>query len=425
MKQYHDALNFILKNGKYREDRTKVNTYGVFGYQNRYDLEKYFPAVTSKKLAWLSLVSELIWFMKGSNSEQDLKEILHGDRNSEKPTIWTGNANADYWTPKAGFVGDLGRVYGVQWRDWQANKLVKRKIYEKPELVLNNELIYGVGVLDNVESFDTKLVDILKPVWLDLLSLCYNDNDPRKYVVEDHYYHVCENWLNFSGFIADFKKISGWELKLEYPTEYELNPNMFTSNRVDAFSVVWSNQKERQSNRVMQYYIDPNTGTKMLIVRRHHDQLKKLIAAIKHDPYSRRHILTAWNVGDLDEMALPPCHTFSQFYVQDGKLSCQLYQRSADMFLGVPFNIASYALFTHILAHLCDLKVGELVHTFGDAHIYSDHIDQVKEQLSRELYELPTLKMNKDKKDIESFTMDDFELVNYKHHPSIKAKMAV
>ncbi len=155
------------------------------------------------------------------------------------------------------------------------------------------------------------------------------------------------------------------------------------------------------------------------------DQLSELINQIKTNPDSRRMILSAWNVGELEKMALPPCHTFFQFYVADGKLSCQLYQRSADVFLGVPFNIASYALLTMMIAQVCDLEVGDFVHTFGDAHIYSNHLTQVNLQLSREPFAKPTMKINPDIKNIEDFKMEDFELVGYESHESIKAKMAV
>lgn len=281
MKEYNDALRFILENGIRSEDRTGEGTLSYFGYQMRFDLSKGFPAVTTKKLAWKAMVSELLWFIEGSSDERRLREILHGDRNSPKPTIWTANAEADYWKPKAKFEGDLGPVYGVQWRSWQGA-------------------------------------------------------DGQVY-----------------------------------------------------------------------------------------DQLKQLIHDLINNPYSRRHILSAWNVAELNHIALPACHTFSQFYVRNGKLSCQMYQRSADFFLGVPFNIASYSLFTHMLAQVCGLEVGEFIHTFGDAHIYLNHIDAVHEQLNREPYDLPTLKINREVKDIEKFTMNDFELLNYKHHEAIKAPMAV
>ena len=281
MKQYHEALKQILENGKNKTDRTGVGTRSVFGYQMRFNLQEGFPAVTTKKLAWRAVVSELLWFLEGSGDERRLAEILHGTRDSSKNTIWTANAEADYWKPKAKFEGDLGRVYGVQWRHWQ-----------RP--FLNSDI----------------------------------------------------------------------------------------------------------------------------------DQLENLIEGIKKDPGSRRHIMTAWNPGELDQMALPPCHILSQFNVTDGYLSCQLYQRSCDMFLGVPFNIASYSLLTHIIARECNLKVGDFVWTGGDCHICNNHIDAVNEQLARTPKQLPTLFITVGKK-IADYVVDDFMLENYNPDPAIKADMAV
>ena len=297
--QYLNALKFVLDNGTTKTDRTGVGTISCFGMQQRYDLSKGFPAVTTKKLAWKSVVSELLWFIEGSGDELRLREILHGSRNSEKSTIWTANATAPYWTnkykefPPKGpqYPGDLGRVYGVQWRHWQT---------KDKELIGHSQLV-------NKEV----------------------------------------------------------------------------------------------------------------------DQLTELIKGIKADPSGRRHILTAWNPGELNDMALPPCHVFSQFYVADNKLSCQMYQRSADLFLGVPFNIASYSLLTHMIAQVCGLDVGEFVHVLGDAHIYSNHVEQVKEQLSREPLPAAQLKLNPSINDITQFTMSDIELVGYQSHPPIKAEMAV
>lgn len=299
MQEYLKDLQFILDNGVESKDRTGTGTVSVFGMQTRYDLNKGFPAVTTKKLAWKSVVSELLWFIEGSGDERRLAEILHGTRDPSKSTIWTANAQADYWTPRAHYEGDLGRVYGVQWRHW-------RKYTERKDL--------GDAHLG---------------------------------------------------------------------------------------------------------------GTRVAADRTEEDQLATLISRIKTNPEDRRHILTAWNPGEIGEMALPPCHCFAQFYVRNGRLSCQMYQRSADFFLGVPFNIASYSLLTHMIAQVCDLGVGEFVHTIGDGHIYLNHIDQVKEQLSRETLTLPTLKLNPNIKDIDGFTMADIELLDYKCHGTIKAPMAV
>ena len=281
MKQYHQALEHILAHGKQKPDRTGTGTISYFGMQQRYPLAEGFPAVTTKKLAWRAVVSELLWFLEGSGDERRLAEILHGSRDPALKTIWTANAEAPYWKPKAKYLGDLGRVYGVQWR----------------------------------------------------------------------------NWTNQLGEVTD--------------------------------------------------------------------QLLQLVEGIKRDPYGRRHIITAWNPGELDQMALPPCHCFAQFDVAEGKLSCQLYQRSNDFFLGCPFNIASYALFTHMVAQVCDLEVGDFIHTTGDAHIYSNHIAQVMEQLQRTHYPMPRLWLNPDVKDITKFTMNDIKLEGYESWPAIAAPMAV
>jgi thymidylate synthase len=302
MKTYLNALNEVLETGTRRDDRTGVGTIGIFGMQQRYDLARGFPAVTTKKLAWKSCVGELLWFIEGSGDERRLAEITHGTR-SGTTTIWTPNAMASYWKPRAKYPGDLGRVYGVQWRHW-------RSIKER-----------------------------------------------------EH------------GTFMD-----------EFGSTYR------------------------------------RTGTTQI---KEVDQLTQLIEVIRSDPYGRRHILSAWNPGELDQMALPPCHCFAQFYVADGRLSCQMYQRSCDMFLGVPFNIASYSLLTHMIAHVCNLQVGEFVHVLGDAHIYLDHVEQVKQQLKRDPYPLARLWLNPEVTDITQFTMADIRLDEYTSHAAIQATMAV
>ena len=276
MKQYLEAIKYCHEQGTDVDSRAgKVRK--AFGYQLRFDLQNGFPAMTTKKLAWKAVVSELLWFLEGSSDERRLAEILYQDKREmlkDKKTIWTQNANSNYWKKKSKFDGDVGKIYGVQWR-------------------------------------------------------------------------------NFNGV----------------------------------------------------------------------DQIDKLIKGLKEDPNGRRHILTSWNPSELHLMSLPPCHAFSQFYVSNGKLSCQLYQRSCDMFLGVPFNIASYSLFVHILAAECSLEVGEFIHTLGDYHIYHEHFDAIKIQLKRDPKELPGLKFNK--KNIFNYNLNDFELINYEPHSAIKANMNV
>jgi thymidylate synthase len=264
MQQYLQLLQHILDNGIQKNDRTGTGTISAFGYQMRFDLQKGFPLVTTKKVHLKSIIYELLWFLRGDTNIQYLKE--------NGVTIWNEWANEN---------GDLGPVYGKQWRAWEGK---------------NGKII---------------------------------------------------------------------------------------------------------------------------------DQISELIQQIKKNPDSRRLIVSAWNVADLSEMALMPCHNMFQFYVADNKLSCQLYQRSADVFLGVPFNIASYALLTMMIAQVCDLEFGEFVHSFGDVHIYNNHIEQVELQLSREPYPLSDMKINPDIKDIFGFQFEDFSLENYQSHPAIKAKVAV
>lgn len=264
MQQYLDLLQHILDNGTEKTDRTGTGTKSVFGYQMRFDLQKGFPLVTTKKVHLKSIIYELLWFLKGETNIAYLKE--------NKVSIW------DEWADEN---GELGPVYGKQWRSWE--------------------------------------------------------------------------------------------------------------------------------------------GANGVVV----DQVTDLIQQIKKNPDSRRLIISAWNVADLPKMALMPCHTIFQFYVADGKLSCQLYQRSADVFLGVPFNIASYALLTLMIAQVCDLQPGDFVHTFGDVHIYNNHMEQVQLQLSRTPFPLPTMKLNPEVKDIFGFKFEDFTLENYQSHPAIKAPVAV
>jgi len=303
VKQYLNSLQTILDKGTVRENRTGINTISVFGHQERFDLTCGFPATTTKTLAWKSMVSELLWFIEGSSDERRLAEIKTGrsrEKITEVETIWTANANADYWKDKAQYPGDLGRVYGVQWRDWRRQ-----------------------ATMGNIN--------------------------------------------------------------------YETDPP--SVNVTPAGSI---------------------------------DQLANVIDTIKNNPNDRRILLTALNPGEMDQMALPPCHLFAQFNVRQEKfLDCQMYQRSCDAFLGVPFNIASYALLTHLIAQVTGLEAGDFIHTYGDLHIYENHMDQVKEQLTREPLKLPKLWLNPKVTDIDSFTMDDIKLIDYNHHPAIHGDMAV
>jgi len=264
VRQYHDLLRLVLEEGVARSDRTGTGTLSIFGGQARFDLRERFPLLTTKKLHLKSIIYELLWFLRGETNVRYLNE--HG------VTIW------DKWADES---GNLGRVYGAQWRDWRGAN--------------------GIRV----------------------------------------------------------------------------------------------------------------------------DQIDKIISEIRENPSSRRLIVSAWNPAEIDEMALPPCHVLFQFYVNDSELSCQLYQRSADLFLGVPFNIASYSLLTMMMAQVCDLAPGDFVHTFGDLHLYQNHLEQAREQLSRECRPLPRIQLNPAITRIEDFRFEDFTLLDYNPHPSIRAPIAV
>lgn len=264
MQTYLQLLETVLNKGEYRPDRTGTGTKSVFGYQMRFNLQEGFPIITTKRIHLKSVIYELLWFLQGNTNVDYLNK--HG---------------VSIWNEWADEKGDLGPIYGYQWRKWKNN---------------NGEII---------------------------------------------------------------------------------------------------------------------------------DQVNNVIRLIKTDPYSRRLIVSAWNVGDLDKMALPPCHTLFQFYIVNNKLSCQLYQRSADIFLGVPFNIASYALLTQIIANIANLELGDFVHTIGDAHLYINHIEQAQTQLARVPFALPQMQIKRQLTDIDKIDYEDFELLNYQYHPSIQAPIAV
>lgn len=314
MQQYKELCQTILDNGTIKSDRTGTGTKSIFGYQMRFDLNKGFPLMTTKKTAMRLITSELLWFIKG---DTNVKTLI-----SERNHIWD---------------------------EWAFEKWVKSKDYTGPDMTN-----FGLRASQD-EEFKVEV-------------------DQQMALFRDHILSD-EDFANTYG---DLGPVYGRQWRS------------------------WPSQ----------------TGESI-------DQLKKVIESIKHNPDSRRHIVTAWNPSEVDDMALPPCHTFFQFYVADNKLSCQLYQRSADVFLGVPFNIASYALLTHLIARECQLEVGDFVHTLGDAHIYSNHMDQVNEQLSREPRELPTLKISDDKTSIFDLETQDITVENYNPHPRIKAPIAV
>lgn len=520
MQQYQKLLSHILENGVLSEDRTGEGTRSVFGTQTRYDLSEGFPAVTTKKLAWKAVVSELLWFIEGSTNERRLAEILHNTSDLSKNTIWT--KNAENQGVELGYTNrELGPVYGHNWRYVYNDEYFPVKIktqenikFELDKTILpiqesNNKhigksyankqgqeyVVVGLethessytiqytktgSVYENVmrvgpnishkDGFEPSLYNVgmlgyyahtkpssqakkLKKMWESILSQCYNPKDKLFAQKKENGISVCDRWLVLSNFIEDAPHLNGWAW-FNRRSDIILYKDYYGPNTIygpdTAVFIPKEHYKKYAKNNTPYMVVNKETTTKYFLsykecvksktigtiepyeipnyVIRHQfpvDQLSELIKNIKTDPYSRRLLLTGLDVGTMNKASLPPCHTIAQFYVRDNKLSCQLYQRSADIFLGVPFNIASYALLTYMIAHVCNMQVGEFVHTIGDAHIYNNHITQVQEQLTRTPLPLPKLLVNQEITSIFDFGINDFILKDYNHHAPIAAVMAV
>lgn len=311
---YLNLLKYVLEHGTKKEDRTGTGTISTFGYQMRFDLSEGFPMLTTKRVPFKLIASELIWFIQG---DTNIRYLLQHNNNI--------------------------------WNEWAFKRWVESAFYTGPDMT-------NFGLRSQTDAEFSKVYE----EQMDLF---------KQHILTD------------DQFAAEFGELG------------------------NVYGKQWREWKTTQGDAI--------------------DQLKDVIATIKKNPDSRRLIVSAWNPEDVPSMALPPCHTMFQFYVTNGKLSCQLYQRSADIFLGIPFNIASYALLTHMIAHECGLEVGEFIHTLGDAHIYTNHLEQIKLQLSRESRPLPQLKLNTDKQSIFDFAVEDLSIADYNPHPTIKAPVAV
>jgi thymidylate synthase len=459
MKQYHTLLEDVMTNGKDRGDRTGTGTRSVFGRQVRFDLSQGFPLLTTKKMFVGGTVAELLWFLSGSTNTQDLpKSVRH------------------WWTPWQKADGSLGPIYGEQYRYARWWFLTEVKTFEPYVPEPKEGLVYGVGDLGEFKRKPHHGVEpeeaMLKEVWRNMLRRCY-DPTCRSYAAYGAVgVHVAPEWLNFGKFFEDAKTLIGYTLKKHFPKDYSIDKDILhASNRYSKETCCWASHDEQGfnvSNQRAFTAVSPEGenilfpsigeakrlfGLNLSAVHRclngklhtHHgwsefkytseepgkvqrfrqlDQLKLLIANIKEYPESRRHVVNLWATPAMEHAQLPCCHgSVIQFYVCDGQLSCQVYQRSADIFLGVPVNIASYALLTHIIAAECGLEVGDLSYTFGDLHLYHNHFEQAEELLSRVPRDLPKLVFQP--KPIDKYAVSDFTLAGYDPHPAIKAEVAV
>ncbi len=454
--QYLDLLRDCLENGTYREGRNG-GTYGLFGRQIRFDLQQGFPLLTTKRVHWKSVAVELLWFLRGEGNAKWLED--------QGVSIWR-----EWGDPISRYMGP---IYGVQWRRQEQISFVRPHAPEVPEIVLDASRVAGVGTGGECRVGNEEMYS----VWNEMLHRCY---DPKRKSFQEYGArgcHVATRWHHFPNFLADVVTLPGWHLKKAFPREYTLDKDFRASRRYGPDVCRWASIREQRINTrradagvVVVTYPDGEVRTTMDVAslcadhgldessvykclrgeRESHkgfrlervtpqeglvprvrliDQISEVIASIKADPNGRRHIVTAWNPAEIEDMALPPCHCLFQFFVADGKLSCQLYQRSADVFLGVPFNIASYALLTHLIAHEVGLEVGEFVHTFGDVHLYANHVEQAKEQLTRLPRPFPRLIMHHnavaENKGIFDLEFSDLGIVSYDPHPVIKAEVSV
>lgn len=516
---YLGLLQQVLENGECKGDRTGTGTLSCFGAQMRFNLRDGFPLVTTKKIPFKSMATELLWFISGSSNERDLCLLTHGTKSEDKNTIWTPNAKDRALNNPERFNGNnVGNMYGWAWRNKICNPhshtMIKRrtyidnyeiehiqpkldKVYKEPKVRTSKSCGDFINIGKQGDKFVVKFIntgsyrivnninfaikDLFAPtregigykggeipdnittkkltnIWNSMMVRVYTSR-PDKYPSYKKV-KICKRWHSLKNFIEDCYSIIGFQEYIDSNYKYELDKDYFgsdiyspnaciflspemnktlNSGGKEDFKIYVYDNKSFYSRTDLQNYRGKHRraelpeNLKIICSNITHvirpiifiDQLSSIISKIKSDPNSRRLVIDSWNVRDIENAALGICHPMFQFFVSNGQLSCQLYQRSADLFLGVPFNIASYALLTHMIAHVCDLEVGEFIWTGGDCHIYKNHIDQVKLQLSRKPYELPTLGMNPHVKNIFDFKYEDFWIVDYESHPSIKAPVAI
>lgn len=527
---YLDLVQYIMTKGIDSDDRTGVGTKSIFSAKLDFDLSKGFPLITTKKINFKHIVTELLWILSGSTNTTFLEK--HGckiwrdwqDENGEVGPIYgkqltnwqhlieverrifkeegpvdvkiSETISPDYSSNETGLVGKTftnlsGLKYIVikEYRTFRPNSDTQTRItldvqflktgYTKigtfPQAVKAGKIkdiyspsYHGVACIGDLSAISKERIKMLRHTWTSMISRCY---DPSRVGYEKYGGQgviVSNRWKVLEFFLKDVIELENWHLKLDHPQEYSLDKDFWNTNMYSKETCVWLSKEEQNANsekcftfsatknnntiytknlkrfcrdndlcsvtakHCMDGTYEQHKGWTFQKVTTQHrisirtvNQLKVLVSDLRHNPTSRRHLISAWNVGELREMSLNPCHAFAQCYVREGKLSLQLYQRSADLMIGVPYNIASYSLLLLMLAHVTGLKPGKFHHVFGDVHIYKNHFDGVKKQLERTPKKFPLVKLNPEVDDLFSFTHDDIELVGYEPDGFIKFPIAV
>ena len=462
--QYLDVLQELISASQ-KDDRTGTGTNALFCRSMRFDLSKSFPLLTTKKVFWKGVVAELLWFLSGSQDERDLCKLTYGTDSTDKTTIWTPNCLDRAKSDSNRFNGrNMGNMYNVAWRFLPCSphgyKIIERKTFEDDYVEtgvgkLFEPTVAGYGYLGGLyEKNDTSKK--LYRIWMDMIKRVHNPTGTLK---SYHNVKICKRWYNFSNFLTDCYSLPGFQEFVDSGYKYQLDKDYFGSNVYSPKTCLFIDDKLNRTlnggghgfkvylydNQV--FYAKHNLA-KYKKISRHSpkildgvtvledtdthvvrpiifiDQIQNMIDLIKNDPNSRRIIVDAWNPRVTGNAVLGVCHPLFQVVILNGKLNLVFMMRSSDFFLGAPFNIASYALLAHLLAIHTGYEVGELVYEGHDVHLYSNHLEQAKLQLSREAFEFPQIKINK-RDSIFDYQLSDFEIVGYKSHPGIKAPIAV
>lgn len=463
MIQYQQLVQRIFDEGHSGPDRTGTGTLSVFGHQMRFNLDDGFPLLTVKRVFPKGMVDELLWFLRGQTNVNDLPERVQ-----------------HWWAPWAATGGALGPIYGEQYRRSKWHFWTEPKLFDPPEVEEHEDFFCRVGDLGEFRRKPhhgvSEKEQILKTTWRDMVKRCYDRNAHSYKSYGAKGVHIDPEWLRFENFYRDAQNLPGWNLKRTYPDDYTLDKDIRSaSNRYGPETCLWASRREQSLNtstgtpfwatspqgeellfpslgdaasghglsvsamhRCLNgalhthhgwsgfRYVYPHASGKVLRFREV-DQLRQVIAEIKHNPSSRRLMINLWHTPAMEHALLPCCHgSVIQFYVRAGRVSCQVYQRSADVFLGVPVNIASYALLVHMVAKATDLSPGELVWVGGDCHLYLNHTAQANEVLGRKPLSLPNLLLTYEAtRPLEEVKPEEISIIGYAPHPAIPAPVAI